>query len=210
MNAAMASTFYLLMILFSVSSYADVAPSSGNSFQSVCIDSWMKKSEQIKDKIDYKNFGEKYCSCAATQPLSSDAEISKAIQTCMSQTLLHDAMDSLEEEVGLSEAKATDIDEYCNDRWDLIYPDKSDEAKKITTAYCSCANPKLMDLIKHSDNQTDKQYNDAINSIAASCSGIVQQPTPSDQTPPDSNIPAINQPSTPSNSVQHNDSQSLQ
>ena len=163
--------------VFSLSAYAD-----GESFQTVCTNAWMQKSGDATDKVDYKNFGEKYCGCAAAQPLDNEAAVQKAIQLCMSRTLLHDAMDSLEEEVGLSEAKDTDITEYCADRWNLIYPKQSDEDKKITSAYCECAKPKLMDLIKQSDNMTDKQYDDGINDVAAACSGNVKQETPSANT----------------------------
>ena len=96
----------------------------------------------------------------------------------MSRTLLHDTMDSLEEEVGLTEAKDTDFMEYCQDRWNLIYPKPTDEGKKFTQAYCECAKPKLMDLIKQSDKMTDKQYNDGVDSVAAACSANVQEEAP--------------------------------
>lgn len=151
---------------------------AADSFQSVCINSWMQKIGGAADKVDYKNFGEKYCGCAAGQPLDNDAAIQKAIQLCMSRTLLHDAMDSLEEEVGLSEAKDTDVKEYCEDKWNLIYPKQTDEDKKFTSAYCECANPKLMDLMKQADNLTDKQYDEGIDTVAASCSGNVKQEAP--------------------------------
>lgn len=178
----------------SLSSYAE--PSE--SFQTVCINSWMKKINDSSDKVDFKNFGEKYCTCAAAQPLDNDAAIQKAIQLCMSRTLLHDAMDSLEEEVGLSEAKDTDINEYCEDRWNLIYPKQTDEDKKITTAYCECAKPKLMDLIKKADSMTDKQYDEGINDVAAACSGNVKQenpPTTTSTTP--TSTPPASTPTTP-------------
>lgn len=164
--------------LFSLSIHA-----ADEAFQTACTDAWMKKIGGAADKVDYKNFGEKYCGCAAGQPLTDDAAIQKAIQLCMSRTLLHDAMDSLEEEVGLTEAKDTDINEYCTDRWNLIIPKQTDEDKKITTAYCECAKPKLMDLIKQSDKMTDKQYDEGINVVAAECSGNVKQEAPATTTP---------------------------
>lgn len=162
-------------VLFSFASYADGAAQSGASFLSSCTNSWMGKADQATDKVDYKNFGEKYCTCASQQPLDSDAAIKKAIQLCLSRTLLHDAMDALEEEVGLSDAKDSDLTEYCLDRWNLIYPQQNEEAKKVTTAYCECAKPKLLDLIKQSESMTDKQYDDSINVIAADCSGNVDE-----------------------------------
>lgn len=165
--------------LLACSSYAEVNP----AFQTECVNSWMKNADQATDKVDYKNFGEKYCGCAAGLPLDNEQAVQKAIQLCMSRTLLHDAMDSVDEEVGLSEAKDTDIDEYCQDRWTLIYPHQSDADKKVTTAYCECAKPKLLDLIKQSDNMTEKQYNDSIDSIAANCSGNVKEEQPTIATP---------------------------
>ena len=67
--------------VLSLSSYAQ----PGESFQTVCINSWMKKIGDSTDKVDFKNFGEKYCTCAAAQPLDSDAAIQKAIQRNHSQ-----------------------------------------------------------------------------------------------------------------------------
>lgn len=181
------STIKLIFIapvisLLAYSAYADKASQSESTFQDTCINTWMKNTDEAKDKVDYKNFGEKYCGCAATQQLGSDAAIKKAIQVCMSRTLLHDAMDSLEEEVGLSEAKDSDIQEYCEDRWNLIYPKQTDADKKFTTAYCECAKPKLMDLIKQSDNITDKQYDEEIDNVAAACSDNINENQPNTAT----------------------------
>lgn len=156
--------------LFSLATYADPAPQTTESFQTVCTDAWMKKSDDAKDKVDYKNFGEKYCGCAANQPLDNEEAIQKAIHLCMSRTLLHDAMDSLEDEVGLSEAKDSDITEYCQDRWNLVYPKLTDEDKKLTVAYCECAKPQLMELIKQADNMTDKAFDEGVDKVAAACS----------------------------------------
>lgn len=161
-----------------LSSYAQ----ADETFETKCVDSWMKKIDDSAEKIDYKNFGEKYCECAAAQPLDSAVAIQKAIQLCMSRTLLHDAMDSLEEEVGLSEAKDTDVNEYCEDRWALIYPKQTEADKKITAAYCECAKPKLMELIKDASNMTDKLYDEGINNVAAACSNNVKEETPSTTT----------------------------
>ncbi|WP_298625115.1 hypothetical protein [uncultured Legionella sp.] len=177
------------VLFFSLTSYADEPASGANAFLSACTNSWMSKADKAADKVDYKNFGEKYCTCASQQPLDNDAAIKKAIQLCMSRTLLHDAMGSLEEEVGLSDAKDTDLIEYCQDRWNLIYPQQTDDVKKLTTAYCECAKPKLLDLIKQSDSMTDKQYDDSINTIALDCSGNVneEQPAPSTASPAPAN-----------------------
>lgn len=154
-----------------------------DSLFSSCTNAWMQKSNDFADKVDFKNFGEKYCGCVATKPLSSKEEIQKAMQLCMSRTLLHDTMDSVEEEVGLSDAKDKDLMEYCEDRWNLVYPKQTNEDKKITTAYCECAKPKLMNLTKQTTKITDKQYDEGIDSIAAECSGNVKQEAPPTSAP---------------------------
>ncbi|KTD35664.1 hypothetical protein Lmor_1111 [Legionella moravica] len=169
--------------LCSISAYSDNSAQPDGSFQSVCINSWMDKGKQGTDKVDYKNFGEKYCACASTQPMNTEEEINHAIQICLSRTLLHDAMDSLEEEIGLSDAKANDFTEYCQDRWSLIYPKQTDEDKKFTTSYCGCAQPKLMELIKKSETITDKEYDQSIDAIAAECSGTVKEEPTDSSTP---------------------------
>lgn len=172
-------------------------------FLASCTNAWMQKINDSADKVDFKNFGEKYCTCAANQLAGQQSPtqemLQKAIQLCMSRTLLHDAMDSVEEEVGLSEAKDTDVMEYCADRWSLIYPKQTDEDKKFTTAYCECAKPKLMDLIKQSDNMTDKQYDEGIDNVAAACSGNVKEetPPPTSSGATNSSAPATSESSAP-------------
>lgn len=151
------------------------------TFQSVCLGSWMKRQNDIQDKVDYKNFGEKYCECASGQPLDNDDAIDKAIQLCMSRTLLHDTMDALDDKIGLDKATESDIDEHCQSRWQLVYPQLSDKGKEAATAYCKCSQPKLMSLIKKSDNMTDKAYYDEIDSIAASCSQEIKPDDESDK-----------------------------
>ncbi|WED44062.1 hypothetical protein [Legionella cardiaca] len=147
------------------------------SFQTNCVDSWMKRMEDIKDKIGYRNFGEKYCECASRHPLDTQEAVNKTMQLCMSQTLLQDTMDSLENEVGLDKATNEDIDEYCIDKFTLVFPKMDDKDKQASSNYCSCAKPELMKLVKISDNLTDKQYSDQINAIAAQCSSGVSEGT---------------------------------
>lgn len=163
------SILALLFIgFFSLAAYTDNKKGQ-ESFESTCIKDWMKKADEAKSKIDYQNFGEKYCSCIATQPFDNRAAVNKATQLCMSQTLLHDSMDSLEEEIGLKKGTEDIIEEYCQDRWDLIYPQVTDSNKETIIVYCQCAKTQLMQLIKTADQITEKQYNEQINIIAASC-----------------------------------------
>ncbi|CEK10966.1 hypothetical protein [Legionella hackeliae] len=172
--------------LFGNATSGDVPAStdtSQTSFQSSCVGSWMKRIDDIKDKIDYKNFGEKYCECAAQQPLDTQEAINKTMQLCMSQTLLQDTMDSLENEVGLEKATDSDVNEYCQDRFSLVFPQMGDKDKQAAESYCSCAKPKLAALLKTADDMTDKQYSDEIKNIAATCSANVQD----NKTPADTN-----------------------
>lgn len=146
--------------------------SAAPTFQATCVNAWMGRNPDISDKMDFKNFGEKYCKCAETQqPLDSQEAVNKAAQVCMSRILLQDAMDNVEEKIGLDKVTAQDIDNACMDRWSLVYPKMDDNDKKIATSYCSCANPKLVDLSKKSANMTDDEYYKEINGIAATCSG---------------------------------------
>lgn len=151
---------------------ADAKPAQ--SFQSICLDSWLKRVTDDQNKVDYKNFGEKYCECAASQPLDNDQAINQAIQLCMSRTLLKDAMDALDESVGITKATDKQVGDYCAGRWKLVYPAMNDSVKAAASAYCDCAQPKLVDLNKRSDDMTDKEYYDGINGIAATCSTQLQ------------------------------------
>lgn len=147
---------------------------SGDTFHQVCVKSWMGRLNDVKDKVDFQNFGEKYCTCAETQqPLDSNDAINHAAQVCMSRTLLEDAVDNLSDEVGLTEAKPTDFDEYCMDRWQLVYPTMDDNDKKAAANYCECAKPKLLELFKDSTQATDQAFVKAIDGVAATCSGKV-------------------------------------
>ena len=154
--------------------YADTDNAAAQTFQTGCLKAWMGRSEAIKDKVDYQNFGEKYCACAATQPLATASDVQQAAQICMSRIMLHDTMDSLEDDVGLAKTTSENITEYCHDRWNLIYPSMSEADKTATAAYCECANPKLFDLVKKSDSMTDKTYSNEIDGIAGACSGKVK------------------------------------
>jgi len=147
---------------------------TGDSFHQVCVKSWMGRNADVKNKVDFQNFGEKYCTCAETQtPLDSNEAINMAAQVCMSRTLLQDAADNLSDEIGLNEVKDTDFNEYCMDRWELVYPNMDDNDKKAAVGYCDCAKPKLLELFKKSSDMTDQAYSKAIDDVAATCSGKV-------------------------------------
>lgn len=142
-------------------------------FNTHCVKSWMEKSEGVTDKVDYKNFGEKFCNCGSSQPLDTDADVSKAAQMCMSRTMLHDTMDYLEEKKGLDNLSEEKIESACLDKWNMVYPNINEKGKGQIKEYCQCAAPKLNDLNDDRDNVTDKEWNDKVNSIAATCASRV-------------------------------------
>ena len=84
---------------------------------------WMNNAADVKDPVDYKNFGEKYCGCAAKEPLDNDAAVQKAVQLCMSRTLIHDAMDSMEDEVGLSRVPVPSYTRHVAPHWAIAASD---------------------------------------------------------------------------------------
>ncbi|KGP62762.1 hypothetical protein EP47_02085, partial [Legionella norrlandica] len=94
---------------------------------------------------------------------------------CLPQTILHDAMDELEEGVTLSEVNTTTIEQYCIDRWNLVYPRQNNDDKKLVFAYCECAKTKLLDIIKKIDELSNKEYEDAIKNINMLCSGNLKK-----------------------------------
>jgi hypothetical protein len=147
---------------------------TSESFQAICLDSWMNRYTEVKDKVAYKNFGEKYCNCAQTQPLDNDSAVDKAIHVCISRTLLHDTMDALKTSIGLNKVTDKDIIKHCQERWNLIYPKLTDNGKQATIAFCECSKTQLMDLQKKVNEMTDKEYNEQSDTIAAACSGTVK------------------------------------
>jgi hypothetical protein len=146
------------------------ATTQQEAFQMTCVKSWMQRMGENQDKTDYKNFGEKYCDCASKQPLDSTMHINKTMQLCMSQTLLQDTMDTLENEVGLDKATEEDLHEYCEDRFALVFPKMSERDRQISAAYCDCAKPHLLKILRTANDMTDKEYSNHINEVAAICS----------------------------------------
>ncbi|ASQ45654.1 hypothetical protein [Legionella clemsonensis] len=176
MRASFAQYMLAVIALGSISMLGNTAATNNttqNPFQSHCIDSWMKRMDS-RDKVDYKNFGEKYCECVSQYSLDTQETINKAMRLCMSQTLLQDTMDALENEVGLDKATGEDINEYCEDRFMLVFPTMDDKNRQVTASYCHCAEVKLATFLKTADSMTDKEYNDTIKNIASYCSENVQ------------------------------------
>lgn len=150
------------------------APPTNQSFQTTCFNAWMGRINDMKAKIDYQNFGDKYCKCAASQMLDTPLAIEKASQVCLSRTLLHDTMDALESDLGLSEITPGDIKEYCEDRWSLIYPHMNAKDKQSVSNYCGCAKPKLHQLVLDEDKITPEAFALQIDGIATQCASKVK------------------------------------
>src|SRR5437868_1396014 len=94
--------FILIMFITSFPLLSYAQGDLGSIFRQNCVSAWMKDTDKVTDKVSYKNFGEKYCNCMADKPMETDDMLKKSAQICMSQTLLHDTMETLESEVGLS------------------------------------------------------------------------------------------------------------
>lgn len=159
-----------MISLLSCLVHAEEPNQASRSFQSICVNTWMGRVNESKDKIGYHSFGEKYCECAAAQALDNDEAVDKAIQVCIARTLLHHTMDSLEEDIGLTDATGEDISKYCLERWHLVYPQLSENGQRVTQAYCDCAKSKLLHIIKEANYITDSQYIAQVNRIATACS----------------------------------------
>lgn len=181
-----------LLILTSPLAYAatDATPATpattdtktADAFKNRCVEVWVEKGTDVTDKVAYKNFGEKFCACAVDKPLDNDAAINKTAQLCMSQTLLHDSMDTLSDEKGLANLNTDQIQGACVAKWVSLYPKMADEAKTSTTNFCSCSAPQLNDLVKKQNDVTDKQYSDQINTIADGCADKVKMDSSSSKS----------------------------
>ncbi|MHB1947418.1 MAG: hypothetical protein ACYCQI_04815 [Gammaproteobacteria bacterium] len=164
---------YMLVTAFLAAyPFASYAQDNLEAFKTSCVNAWMDKAK-ASDQVEYKNFGEKYCDCVATQPIDTDAQMSSAAKLCMSRVLIHDTMDTLEDEVGLSNLNADKIQKGCLDKWNAIATALVGDAKGQVDNYCKCATPKLTDLNTNRDNYTDKEWATKIDSIADSCSDNV-------------------------------------
>lgn len=157
------------------------ANKQSESFETICLASWMKRFADVQDKLAYQNFGQKYCACALTQPLDTDTAVDKAIQVCMSRTLLAEAMDALRTQVSFEKATDKDINQFCQNKWKLIYPQMSAQAQQNTTAFCTCAQPKLAELVKNFKTMVDNDFKAQIDTIAGTCSEMVK-PAPGPKT----------------------------
>lgn len=158
-------------LLLSPTIYAQDASNQDKVFQDACNKAWMEKAGTVSDKTAFQTFGEKYCGCATGKNLTDDAALKQAAHTCMAQTILRDAMDTLQNKPGLQNLTEDQIVTGCKDKWALVYTDMTSDVRTSTTNYCLCAGPKLNKLNNTGDKLSDKQWYDQINVIADQCSG---------------------------------------
>lgn len=148
------------------------ADDTAQTFKTNCLKAWVD-AHSSTDKVDFKNFGEKYCECASSKPLNTPENVNSAIQICMSQTILHDTMDNLEDKVGLDNVTEDAIQAGCIEKWKVIYPQMDEKLTTLINSFCQCVTPKLGDLTKNNANVTDKQWYEQIDQISATCAPIL-------------------------------------
>lgn len=150
--------------------YAAESVDDRQQIKPACVKAWMSRIDTITEKIEYQNYGEKYCTCLAEKaPDTTASALANTTKNCLSRILLHNAMDVFEDDVGLKDITLGDIAEYCHDKWSLFYPNQDSAMQQSTANYCACVKPKLLALAKKADTMTDEIYNGHIDNIADNC-----------------------------------------
>jgi|GEM_PF-3310893 len=195
------TTVVALSMMLPFATFADDAVNP--NFKTECVSAWMKGAPQ-EGKVDYQNFGEQYCGCAAGKSIKSQDDLKLAAQTCMAQTVLRGTMDNVEEKPGLSKATADDILSACIDTWAVVNPQiaANPTAAAATKGFCVCAQSKLADLAKNNENITDDQWYLQIDAVSAGCAeAMMGAKPPADSTPaspaPVSPAPVDSTPASP-------------
>lgn len=158
-----------ITVLIPITSNAADNSSASTQFKASCIKSWMDNAGDSGDKLIFQNFGEKFCACAASKPSNSDADMQNAAKFCMSQTLLHDVMDTFKNQPDLKNLSEDKIESACQNVWKIIYPTMDNNFQQSTVAYCQCTGPKLFDLTKKSASLSGVQFSAKIDGIATDC-----------------------------------------
>lgn len=165
----------LILVLFILPFTGKAQDNLPETFHYTCVNEWMNRVEGIKDKGRYQNFGDKYCTCVAGLPLNNVDEIVRTARNCISRTLLLDAMEAIDDDLGYTQTTLGDINEYCQDRWALIYPQMTDADKRAGDTYCNCAKSPLLALAKKSDSMGYQAFDSAVEEIAKNCAGNIKQ-----------------------------------
>ncbi len=143
--------------------------SAKESFRASCEKTWMTKVDNTADEVTFRDFGQKYCDCVASQPLGTNAGSPETEAICMSRTALYLTMDNIGADQGLSNLTEDKIKSSCNDIWSIVNPNINSANKQTYSKICICAAPKLSALAKDKENYTDREWYAKINEIAAGC-----------------------------------------
>lgn len=159
----------LIMLSLIIPATAMAEAPDAKAFKKMCVSAWMK-SVPAGDKVDYQDFGEKYCSCASEKPLTSQEDVNKAAQFCMGKILLRNISDRLEESPGLDEVASKDVDEACKGAWKMISsPDSGAPPAEMVSQFCACVEPQMVTLAKKNAELTDSQWYVKVDTISAGC-----------------------------------------
>lgn len=142
-------------------------PSNKPSFSTTCEKNWMINIDNTSDDVTFRDFGQKYCDCASSQPQNIEPAKTKAI--CMSRVALYLTMDAIGAEEGLSHVTEDKIKSSCNTIWEIVSQSTEPSSKQKNAQICICAAPKLNALTQKKENYTDREWYTKINEIAAGC-----------------------------------------
>ncbi|KTC97439.1 hypothetical protein Lgee_1760 [Legionella geestiana] len=161
------NTFITLSLIMPAAAMAE-APDA-KAFKNMCVSAWMKSAPD-GDKVDYQDFGEKYCSCAAEKPLTSQEDVNKAAQFCMGKILLRTISDRLEESPGLDKVASKDVEQACKGAWTMITsPGSGAPPAEMVSQFCACVEPQMVKLAKKNEELTDSQWYVKVDAISAGC-----------------------------------------
>jgi len=159
----------IIALLPSFAHAQDSSSSAKNQIRASCEKRWMTNVDNSSDEVTFRDFGQKYCDCSASQSSDSTAGSAKTEATCMSRTALYLTMDNIGTDEGLSNLTEDKIKSSCNNIWGIV-SSKSDAVNKQKNAeICVCAASKLNALAKDKENYTDREWYAKINEIAAGC-----------------------------------------
>lgn len=147
----------------------DASSSAKELSRASCEKTWMAKADDSPDEVTFRDFGQKYCDCTASQPLGLNAESTKTQAICMSRVALYLTMDNIGADEGLSNLTEAKIKTSCTAIWDIVSPNVDTTNKEKNSNLCSCAAPKLNTLAKDKENYTDREWYAKINEITAGC-----------------------------------------
>jgi hypothetical protein len=168
------SIISVAMVLMPLISNAANVNQDNEAFKTSCVKNWMQRTVNPADKLEFTNFGAEYCDCIAVKPYINKEGLGKSAQICLSQTLIHDVVDTLEGKEEAANITLDKINKTCQDKWQLVYSKMADKTKQEVSKYCECTSSKLDPLMQSQAKAEDKKYDDKIDSIADGCAISVE------------------------------------